>query len=70
MAKALTLDELKGLVRARVTANQSQLIAARELGVSPQVLNSLLLYAHRKPGPMMLRALGYRRVEMYQKVKP
>jgi len=68
--KTITLDELKGLVQARVTDGESLRKVAPTLGASAATLSRLLLHAHVRPGPKLLRVLGYQPVTMYRKVKP
>ncbi len=70
MKATITLDELKGLVRTKLIEAKTQRAAADKIGISYTTLWSLLRYAHRKPGPRLLKALGYQRVDMYTKVKP
>lgn len=65
--KVITQDELKNVLRARVTESTSMRECARELGVTAAHVSSVLLGDGRL-GPKLLRALGYRSVPMYQKV--
>ena len=65
--KTITLTDLKGVVRARVTEASSLRQCARDLGLTAATISSLLCHAKRKPGPKVLRALGYERVERYQR---
>jgi len=67
IAKNITLDELKGILRARITESTSLRAVSRALGVSAATLSSLLLHNGRKPGPKLLQALGYERLEMYRR---
>ncbi len=64
--KTISLDELKGLLRARVTEADSQRKAATALGITHAYLSKLLCTA-LPPGPKVLDALGYTRVTRYAK---
>lgn len=63
--KTLALGDVKNLLRARVTEAASLRACARTLGVSAAHLSNVLVHAQHKPGPKLLRALGYKKVEMY-----
>lgn len=67
--KTITLEDLKGILRARITESTSMRAVSRALGISAATLSSLLLHHGRKPGPKLLSALGYERLEMYRRVK-
>jgi len=55
--------------RTRIAESTSLRAVSRALGISAATLSSLLLHNGRKPGPKILRALGYERLEMYRRVK-
>lgn len=67
--KTITLEELKGILKARITESTSLRAVSRALGISAATLSSLLLHNGRKPGPKILQAMGYERLEMYRRVK-
>ena len=65
--KTLTLNQLKGILRARVDEAPSLRRLAPSLGMTASGISRLLVHADAKPGPTLLRALGYRKIEMYVK---
>ncbi len=69
MAKTISLDDFKNLVRARVTEAPSLRQLAPTLGTTAAALSRLLVHADAKPGPSLLKRLGYRRIEMYERVE-
>jgi predicted DNA-binding protein (UPF0251 family) len=64
--KTVSLDEIKGLLRARVTEADSQRQCAADLHISHAYLSRLLTTA-LPPGQKVLRAIGYQRIVRYQK---
>lgn len=46
----------------------SQLVLAQRLGISPQYLCDVLA-GRREPGGKLLKALGYRRVVVYEEIR-
>ena len=66
--KMISLEELKNLVRARLTEAPSLRQLAPKLDASPATVSQLLTKASVKPGPRLLKALGYKAVTVYQKV--
>lgn len=66
--KRISLEDFKGLVKARVTEGQSLRKVAPTLNVSAMTLSFLLRNRSARPGPRLLRALGYRAVTVYEKV--
>ena len=65
--KTITLADLKGILRARVTEAPSLRAAATPLAITPAWLSKLLT-STRPPGPKLLRTLGYRRVVLYERI--
>lgn len=68
-AKTISLEDLKNIVRGRLAEAPSLRQLAPKLDASPATLSLLLTQAKMKPGPRLLRALGYRAVTVYAKVK-
>lgn len=66
--KIITSDEFVNLIRARVTAANSQGEVALDLGISRQYVNELAS-GKRPPGAKLLARLGYEKVTMYRRVK-
>lgn len=66
--KTITFDELKGLLRARVTVSHSLRQCAGDLGVSPAYLSKILITKKASIGPSVLKALGYEAVTVYRRV--
>lgn len=64
--KTLTREALISLVRARLTEADTQAQVASDLRISRQTLSQLLTGRYA-PGPRVLKALGYRKVVMYEK---
>ncbi|GJD65770.1 transcriptional regulator [Methylobacterium frigidaeris] len=60
----LTRDEVLGLLRRQVSENGSQQAYASSVGLSPQYVADVL-HGRRAPGPVILAALGVRRVERF-----
>lgn len=56
-------------LRIVVAGAGNQQLAARQLGVSAQYLCDVIK-GRREPGKKLLDALGYRRVVVYEQVKP
>lgn len=67
--KCLTEEQLQAELREQLRLAGSQLALAEELGISPQYLNDIL-HRGRALGPKVLRALGYRRVTVYEPLTP
>lgn len=65
--KTISFDELKGLLRARVTVSTSLRECARHLEVSPAYLSRILATPNAKIGPRVVTALGYRAITRYEK---
>lgn len=66
--KTITEAELLSVLHARVTEADSQSAVAKALGVAKQSLSKTLA-GKLRPGRALVKALGYRRVFMYQRVK-
>lgn len=63
--KWATPEALLEVIAACVKAAGEQRLAAKQLGVSPQYLCDVLK-RRREPGSKLLKALGYRRVVIYE----
>lgn len=66
--KTITEDDLLLVLHARVAEAETQAAVAKALGVPKQSLSKTLA-GKLPPGPTLIRALGYRRVVMYTRVK-
>lgn len=66
--KTITLEELKNIVRGRLAEAPSARQLAPKLNCSPATLSALLSKPEIRPGPRLLKALGYRKITVYQKV--
>lgn len=62
--KTISLEEFKGLIRARLTEAPSLRQCAAELGITHAYLSRILNTA-LPPGPKVLKRLGYARVIRY-----
>ena len=64
-----TLHEVLADLKQRVkAADGNQAAVARELGINPQYLNDILR-KRREPGPMVLRAMGWKKSVSYERGK-
>ena len=66
MAAWLTPQALRDVLATKVKQAGEQRIVAQALGVSPQYLCDVLK-GRREPADKLLKALGYRRVVIYEK---
>jgi hypothetical protein len=66
--KTISLEELKGLLVARVTEATSLRACARALGVSASYLSKVLITKNATIGPQLIKALGYQTITVYRKV--
>ncbi len=64
----LTEDELRADIRGRAKKHGRQYHAAAAWNMSVGVL-CCVINGHKRPGPDMLRALGYERVYMYRRIE-
>ena len=69
MLKTISLEDLKNIVRGRLAESPSLRQLAPRLNASPATLSLLLTKANIRPGPKLLKALGYKAIVVYQKVK-
>jgi hypothetical protein len=60
----LTQDEFIEYLEALVAQVGSQAALARQLDISPQLLNDAII-GHRKPQPQLLEVLGFTRKMIY-----
>lgn len=65
--KTITVDDVRAIVQARVAEAESVRQAAKALKVSATSILDVLRGAY-PPGPRLLKALGYRRVELYTRL--
>lgn len=69
MSDWLTPDALRGVMKTEIALVGEQQIAASAWRVSPQYVSDVLA-GRREPGQKLLKALGYRRVVIYERVQP
>lgn len=69
-AKTITLTEIKNIVRGRLAEAPSLRQLAPRLGLTASGLSLLLRSDAARPGPTLLRTLGYEAVTVYRRVKP
>jgi hypothetical protein len=68
MSKVISLEEFKNLIKARVTEAPSLRQLAPTLGTTAATLSRLLVHDDAKPGPSLLKRMGYRRIEVYEQL--
>lgn len=69
MTKVLTGEEVKTILEARLNEAVSLRACAAALGVSPAYLSRVMRARSTRLGPTIVKALGYREVYMYERLK-
>jgi DNA-binding transcriptional regulator YdaS (Cro superfamily) len=68
MARYLTADAVRELIRRQCSKRGSQIVFANRIGVSQAYLNDVV-HGRRTPADAVCKALGLERIVVYRKVR-